>query len=151
MKFRNFKVLSCQFGAFCLSFQSIWIYQDVKYQVPLQTYYCNSSTSLPLQDGRSCFIDRRTSYYSHFRLCQFLQYCDVSFCQQVFPHWAGSMFRWMAKNFMTNNTHDSRVAGLLNCTVQIKLPWRCMSRIMPTNRTLQAYIHWSPPSIEDDL
>ena len=43
--------------------------------------------------------------------------CNVSFYQQVFPHWAGSMFWWMAKNLMTNNTYDARAAGLFYSVV----------------------------------
>jgi len=151
VKFESFKVLSCQFGAFCQSLQSIWINLDVKYHSPLRTYYCNCSTSLPRQDGQSCVIDRRTSQFRNFRLCWIIQLCDVSSWKLVCPHWAGSMFWWMAKHLMTNDTYDSRAAGLLNHAVQIKSPWRWMSTIIPSNRILGAYIHGSPPSIEDDL
>jgi len=45
----------------------------------------------------------------------------------------------------------SRAAGLLNPAVQTKSPSRCMSRIIPCNRTFWAYIHWSPASIKEDL
>ena len=52
---------------------------------------------------------------------------------------------------MTHATYDARADSLLNSAVQIELQrWR-VSRILPCNRPLQAYIHWSPPSIEDDL
>jgi len=90
---------------------------DVEYEFPLRTYYCNSSTSLLLQDGQSWFIDHRTSQFSNFWLSQFVQLCDVSFCQPVFSHWAGPMFLWMVKNLMTNDTYDSRAACLLNSTM----------------------------------
>jgi hypothetical protein len=56
VKFGRFKVLIWQFGTFCLSFRSIWIKLDIKYGFPLQTDYCDFTTSLPLQDGQSCFI-----------------------------------------------------------------------------------------------
>jgi len=38
----------------------------------------------------------------------------------------------MAKNILENNTYDSRAAGLLNSTVQIESPQRCMSIILQT-------------------
>jgi hypothetical protein len=57
----------------------------------------------------------------------------------------------MAKNLMTNDTYDAMAAGLLNSTVQIESARRRMSRILPSNRPLGAYIHGSPPSVEDDL
>jgi len=56
VKLGSFKVLSCQFGVFCLSFQSICLNLDVKYEFPLPTYYCNSSTYVPLEDGQSCSL-----------------------------------------------------------------------------------------------
>jgi len=61
------------------------------------------------------------------------------------------MFRWMVKNLMTNDTYDSRGAGLLHSAVQIKSPWRHMFRIISSNRTLRAYTHWSPRHINDNL
>jgi len=57
----------------------------------------------------------------------------------------------MPKNLMTNDTYDARAVGLLNSTVQIELPRRHMSGILPSNSLLRAYIHWRPPSVEDDL
>jgi len=38
---------------------------NVKYEFPLQTYNCNSLTSLPLQYGQSCFINRWTSQFGN--------------------------------------------------------------------------------------
>jgi len=38
---------------FCLSFQSILINLDVKYDLPVRTYYCDFSTSLALQDCKA--------------------------------------------------------------------------------------------------
>jgi len=151
VKFGSFNVLSCQFGVFWLSFQSIWINLDDKYHLPLWLCYCNSSTSFHVQDGQNCFIDRWTSQFGNFWLCSFVKLCDVSLCQQVLPHWAGPMFWWMAKNLMTNDTYDCRAAGLRNSAVQITPPWSHMTRIISSNWTLRAYIHWSPPSIADDL
>jgi len=75
--------------------------------------------------------------------------CEL--CQQVFPHWAGHMFWWMAKNLRTHNTYDAWAASLLNSAVQIESPWWHMSRILPCNRPVRAYIHWSPPCIDNDL
>jgi len=75
----------------------------------------------------------------------------VSFWQQVFPHCAGLMFWWMAKNSMRNDTYHSSAAGFLNSAVQMKLTWRRLSRIFPSNSTFQTSIHWSPASVEDDL
>jgi len=57
----------------------------------------------------------------------------------------------MAKNLMTNDTYDARAAVLRHSTVLIESTRRCMSRIIPGNRPLRAYIHRSPPRIEDDL
>ena len=57
----------------------------------------------------------------------------------------------MAKNLMTHHTYYAWAAGLINSTVQIESPRRRMSRILPSNRPLGAYIHGSPPSVEDDL
>ena len=151
MIFGSFEVLSCQFGKFCLSLWSIWVNLDVKDKFPLRRYYCNSSTSFPVQDGQCSFSDRRTRYFSYFWLWEFVQLCNLSCCKQMFPHWACPMFWWMAKNSVTTDTYDSRAAGLLNSTVQVKSPWRRISRIIPGNRTVQVYIHWSPPSVEDDL
>ena len=140
MKFGSFKVLIFQFGTFCLSFLSIWIHLNVKYDLPLQTYYCDSSTLLPLQDGQSCFIDRRTSQLSNLWPCWFFLLCNVSFCQQVLPRWAGPMFWWMAKNLMTNHTYDAKAACLHNSAVSIESPQRRMSRIIPSNWPLTVYI-----------
>jgi len=61
------------------------------------------------------------------------------------------MFWLMKKNLITKDTYDARDAGLHNSTVQIESPRRRMSRILASIRLLRAYIHWSPPSIEDDL
>ena len=85
MKFGSFKVLSCQFRVICLSFLSICINRDVKYQFPLRTYNGNSSTSLALQDGQIFLIDRRSSQLSKFRLGQSVKLCNVSFCSKCFP------------------------------------------------------------------
>jgi len=52
-----------------MSFQSIWNNLDIKYDLTLLTYYCDSSTSLPLQDGQSWFIECRTSQFSNLSLC----------------------------------------------------------------------------------
>ena len=41
-----------------------------KYECPLETYEWNSSTSLSLQYGQSCFIDCWISQFCNFRLCQ---------------------------------------------------------------------------------
>jgi len=64
-----------------------------------------------------------------------------------FPIELGQWSYWWRKNLMRNDTYDASAAGLLNCTVQIQSPWRSMSRVFPSNRTLQVYIHWSTPSI----
>jgi hypothetical protein len=64
-------------------------------------------------------------------------------------HGPGPMFWWMAKNLITHDAYNARAAGLLNSPVQIESPqWR-MSRIIPSHRPLRAYIHCSPPKIED--
>ena len=102
---------------------------NVKYEFHLRTYYWNSSTSLSVHDGQSCFINHWAIQFRDFQLCWFVWLCDVSFWQQVFPYWAGPMFWWMAKNLMTNNTYGARNAGLLNFAVQIKLPRRSMGEI----------------------
>jgi len=149
--FGRFKVHSCPLIVFCLSFQSIWINLDVKFEFPLETYDCNSSTSWPLQDGQSCFNERRTCQFSNYWLCTFFFFYDVSICQQGLPHWASAIFWWMAKNLMTNNSYDSRAANLLNSTVQPKSPWRCMSRIIRSSRTFLANIRWGPANVEDDF
>jgi hypothetical protein len=57
----------------------------------------------------------------------------------------------MAKNLMANDPFDARAAGLLNSTVQIELSQRRMSRSIPSNRPIRAYIHQSPRYIENDL
>jgi len=126
-------------------------YLNVEYEFPLRNYNRDASTSLPLEYGQSCFIDCWSSQFGYFWLCKFVQFCDVRFCQQVVAHWAGLMLWWMAKNLMTNDTYDARAAGLLNSAVQIQSPRRRMSTIIPSNRPLAAYIHWSPTSIEYDL
>jgi len=149
--FGSFNFLTCQFGTLCLSFWSILFNLDVKYDVRLETYYCDSLTTLPLQHGKSCFINRRTDQFSKLWLCYFVLLCDVNFCQQLFPYWAGSRFWWMAKNLMTNDTSDARAAGRLNFTVSLELPRMRMPRMIPCNKLLRAYIHWSPPSIEDEF
>jgi len=41
----------------------------------------------------------------------------ISFCLQVFPHWACPIMWWMSKNLMANDTYDARAAGLLSSTV----------------------------------
>ena len=41
---------------------------NVKYELPLHPYYCNSSTSLPFQDTQRCFVDSRTGQFSYFQL-----------------------------------------------------------------------------------
>jgi len=69
----------------------------------------------------------------------------------MFPHWPGPMFWWMANNLITNDTYDAGAAGLLNSTVPIESSRMRMSGIIPMNRPLRAYMHWSPTSIEDDL
>jgi len=151
VKFGSFKVLSCQFGIFCLSSWAIWIQRNVKYKFPLRTFYCHSSTSLTGQDYQSCFINRWTSQFGNFWLCEFVELCDLSFYEQVFPHSAGPMFWWMPKILMTNELNDSRAAGPLNSAVQIKSPWRRISRLNSNNRTFRAYIHWCSPSIGYDF
>jgi len=65
VKFESFNVHSCQFGTICLSFRSILLNLVVKYDLPQRTYYCDSSTSLPLQDGLSCLINRQISQFSN--------------------------------------------------------------------------------------
>ena len=57
----------------------------------------------------------------------------------------------MVKNMITNDTYVARAAGLLNSTMSIESLRRRMSRIIPSNTLVGAYIHCSPPSIEDDL
>jgi hypothetical protein len=47
----------------------------------------------------------------------------------------------MGKNLMTNDAYNARAGGLLNSTIQIASPKRRMSRILPSKRPLQAYIH----------
>jgi len=151
VKFRSFIVLHCQYGAFWLSIQLIWIEPECRLWIAWRTYDWNSSISMSPQDGQSCSIDCWTSQFSNIRLCLLRQLCDLSYCQTVFRHWAGLVFWWMAKNLMTNDADDGRVAGLLNSSGHLKSPQRNMSRIISTNRTFQAYIHWRPPSIEDDM
>jgi len=85
VKFGSFKVLSNQCGAIRLSFQSIWINLDVKYEFSLGTYYCNSWTSLALQNGQSAFIDNGSTQFSTFWLCWFVPLFDVSFANKCFP------------------------------------------------------------------
>jgi len=41
---------------------------NVKYEFPLRTYNCKSSTSLPLQYGHSWVINHRTRQFGYFRL-----------------------------------------------------------------------------------
>jgi hypothetical protein len=133
VKFGRNKVLSCQFGALCLSLQPSLINPDVKYESHLQTYYCNSLTPLPLQDGQSSFIDRRTCQFSNFQLCSFSHLSSVRYCNQVFPHWAGPMFRWRVKNIMRNDIHASWAPGFINSAVQTPSLWWHMTRIIPSN------------------
>jgi len=145
------KSLSASLERFVWKYSQYRLQVNVANQFPLRTYYCNPTTSLPLQTGQCCFIDCWTSQFSNLRLCQFVQLCDVRFCKQVFAHWAGPMFWWMAKNLMTNDAYDARAAGLLNSAMQIEPPWRRMSKILPSNRTLRAHIQRNPPNIEYDL
>jgi len=149
VNFGRFKLLSCQFGTICLAFRSISINLGVKYDLFLWSFNCDCSTSLPLQDGQSCFLDCWTSQFSYLWLCWVVWLCDVSFCQRVFPQWAGPMFWWVVENLMANNTYDSRAACLLNFAVYIESPWMRLSRITPTNRPLRVYILWSSTSIKD--
>jgi hypothetical protein len=69
----------------------------------------------------------------------------------VFPHWAGIMFWWMAKNLITSNTYDSSAAGLVNSAVKVISPTSHVSRIIPSKRSCQASIHGIPPTIDGDL
>jgi len=57
----------------------------------------------------------------------------------------------MATNLMTNNTYDARAASLLNSAVQIDLPQMWLSKIIPSNTTLPAHIHRSPPRSKYEL
>jgi len=61
-------VVSCQFRLFCLTFLPNLINLNVKYVFPVQTYYCNFSTSVPHADGPRCFIDHRRSKFRNFTL-----------------------------------------------------------------------------------
>jgi len=151
MKFGIFKVLSCQFRTFRLVFQSTRIKRDVKYEFALHTYYCNASTSLPLLDGQSYFIDCWTTEVINFWLCWFICICDVRFCHRVVPHWAGPMICRMVTKLMTNSRYDSWATGLQNSAVQMKSRRRRMSRFIRSNRTFRARIHWSTRSIVHDL
>jgi len=49
---------------------------------------------------------------------------------------------------MTNDTYDSRAAAVLHSTVHIEVPGRHISRFIPNNRTLWAYIHRIPRSLK---
>jgi len=42
---------------------------NVEYEFPLWPYYSNSSTTLSLQYGQSCFINSWSGQFSNFRLC----------------------------------------------------------------------------------
>jgi len=57
----------------------------------------------------------------------------------------------MAKNLTTKDPYDARAPSLLNSEVQLEAPQRRMSRIIPNNRMLLAYIYICPPSIKADL
>jgi len=52
---------------------------------------------------------------------------------------------------MTGNTYNARPATLLKSAVDMESQWRRMSRIIPTNIMLQAYIHKIQPTVKDDL
>jgi len=67
--------------------QLIYYISDLylKYEFPLRTYYCNSSTSLSLQYGQSCFINHwtgRCSDIQQFDLCNFAM---SAFGSKFFP------------------------------------------------------------------
>jgi hypothetical protein len=52
---------------------------------------------------------------------------------------------------MTNDTYDARAAGRFNSAVSTESPQRRISGIIPSHRPLSAFIHWSPPVIENYL
>jgi hypothetical protein len=52
---------------------------------------------------------------------------------------------------MTNDTYDARAAGPLNSAVSTESPQRRISGIIPSHRPLSAFIHWSPPIIQNYL
>ena len=136
--------LVCQFS------QYRWILY-IKCDCPLWTCNCNSSTPLPLQYGQRSFINSWTGQFDRIWLSLFISFHNVRFCHQVFPHWAGPMSWWMAKNMMTNYTIFSWAASILHSPVEIESPRRRMSGIIPSNCVLGAYTHRSQPSIKYDL
>jgi len=124
---------------------------NVEYKFPPWTYCYNSLTCLVIKYGHSCVTNDQTSQFCNFWHWRFVLVCEVSSCQLVFLHRAGSMIFWMAKDLMTNDTCDARDAGLLHSIVQMILPWRRVSRIVTSNGMSPAYIHWSPRIIKHNL
>jgi len=133
-KFGSYEVLRCQFGEFGLSIELIYVRSKCRIWISfviilLYFFDCHVSSVWPklLHEQLPLSIPKLPT------LLLFPLF-NLPFCQQVLPHWAGPIFWCMAKNLMTKNQYDARATGLLNCVVQIELPWRHMSRNIPSNR-----------------
>jgi len=145
------KFFAASLECFVCQFSQYWYNLNVKYEFPLETYKCNSLTSLPLEYGQSCFVYHWTRQLGNFWLCEFFLLCDGHFWPHAFPHWDGLMFWCMANSLMTNDGCDARAGGLLHSAVQTESPSQHMTTGSWSNRTVRTYIHRSRRSVQYEL